>query len=436
MHSIVIVGGGAGGLELATRLGNRLGKSGRARVTLVDRSPTHIWKPLLHEVAVGSLDINASQIAYAAHAHWNHFTFVHGDLTALDREQKQIEVGPLFEGEGGEGAEVLPSRKLEYDTLVLALGSRTHFFGVQGAEENAIALDTLEQAERLRKRLLQSCVKKGGLGLPEERGQVDITIIGAGATGVELAAELRRMENTLKQFGVLARNPETMMRINVLEAGPRVLPALPKRVSDSARSVLEEMGVNVFVATPVTQVGATNVELGDGRTIPTDITIWAAGIKAPNVLTSLDGIAVNRINQVRVLRSLRSETDENIFALGDCASCVWTGDTMVPPRAQAAHQQAMFLFKQLCARIDGRPLGTFEYKDHGSLISLGSSTAVGSLAGVSRSGKIFVEGLIAEFMYAALYRKHLMAVSGIWRTVFAIVGDRIDRMLSPRVKLH
>jgi NADH:ubiquinone reductase (H+-translocating) len=436
MHRIVIVGGGAGGLELATRLGNRLGKSGRAHVTLIDRCSTHVWKPLLHEVAVGSLDTSAHEIEYAAHAHWNHFSFVQGELTGLDRETRQVNVGPLFETADGEGVEVLPPRTLKYDTLVLALGSRTHFFGVPGAEEHAISLDTLDQAEKLRKRLLQACLKKRARHSTDERGTVDVAIIGAGATGVELAAELRRMETTLEQFRIVSRNPQTKMCITLLEAGGRVLPALPQRVSDSARAALEKMGVKVLVSKSVTRVGKKEVELSDGRKIRADITIWAAGIKAPAILASLDGIAVNRINQVKVSKSLRSETDENIFALGDCASCVWNGEVMVPPRAQAAHQQALYLFKALCARIDGRPEGRFEYKDHGSLISLGSTTAVGSLAGLSRSGKIFVKGQIAEFMYAALYRKHLMAVSGLRRTAVAIVFDRVSRMLSPRVKLH
>src|ERR1700761_3198112 len=122
MHRIVIVGGGAGGLELATRLGNRLGKSGRAQVTLVDRCAVHVWKPLLHEVAAGSLDTHAHEIAYAAHSHWNGFTFVHGEMTALDRERRCVKIGPVFDSEDSE-TEVLPPRGLEYDTLVLALGS-------------------------------------------------------------------------------------------------------------------------------------------------------------------------------------------------------------------------------------------------------------------------------------------------------------------------
>ncbi|AET93030.1 NADH dehydrogenase [Burkholderia sp. YI23] len=435
MHRIVIVGGGAGGLELATRLGNRLGKAGRAHVTLVDRSAVHVWKPLLHEVAAGSLDTHAHEIAYAAHSHWNGFTFVHGEMTGLDRESRRLKIGPMFEFEDSD-AEVLPPRDLEYDTLVLALGSRTHFFGVPGAEEHAIALDTLEQAERLRKRLLQVCLRKRAQGVSDADEAVDIAIIGAGATGVELAAELRRMEQTLRQFRLLSESPRAAMRITLLERGDRVLPALARRVSDTTRAILEKMNISVRVSTSVTRVRPDSVEIAGGASIPADITIWAAGIKAPAVLASLDGLAVNHVNQIKVASSLQSETDADIFALGDCASCAWTADVLVPPRAQAAHQQAMFLCKALSARIEGRDVGAFTYKDHGSLVSLGSPTAVGSVAGMTSSGKFFVEGFIAKLMYAALYRKHLVAVSGLRRTVFGIAAHGLGRLLAPRVKLH
>ena len=435
MHRIVIVGGGAGGLELATRLGNRLGKAGRAHVTLVDRCSVHVWKPLLHEVAAGSLDTHAHEIAYAAHSHWNGFSFVHGEMTALDRDSQCVKIGPVLESEDS-GTEVLPPRDLGYDTLVLALGSRTHFFGVPGAQEHAIALDTLEQAERLRKRLLQVCLRKRAHGTSDANEAVDIAIIGGGATGVELAAELRRMEHTLKQFRLLSASPHAAMRITLLERGDRVLPALPQRVSDMTRDTLEKMSIAVRTSTSVTSVRPECVDVAGGTSIPADITIWAAGIKAPGVLASLDGVAVNHINQVKVTRSLRSETDANIFALGDCASCSWTADVLVPPRAQAAHQQAMFLYRALCARIDGRPIGAFTYKDHGSLVSLGSPTAVGSVAGITSTGKFFVEGFVAKLMYAALYRKHLVAVSGLRRTVFGIAAHGLARLLAPRVKLH
>jgi len=231
VHRIVIVGGGAGGLELATRLGNRLAKAGRAHVTLVDRSAVHVWKPLLHEVATGSLDTHAHEISYAAHSHWNNFLFVRGEMRALDREKRCITLGP-FLGSDSSQTEVLPTRQVHYDSLVLALGSQTNFFGVPGAERHAIALDSLEQAEQLRKRLLQNCLRKRAQGSTVADEAVSVAIIGGGATGVELAAELRRMEQTLKEFRLLADGPRASMRITLVERGDRVLPALPQRVSN------------------------------------------------------------------------------------------------------------------------------------------------------------------------------------------------------------
>ncbi|MFB9128565.1 NAD(P)/FAD-dependent oxidoreductase [Paraburkholderia dipogonis] len=435
MHRIVIVGGGAGGLELATRLGDKLGKSKRAHITLVDRCPTHVWKPLLHEVAAGSLDAHAHQIEYAAQAHWHHFEFVRGEMVGLERASQFLRLAPMFDTEG-DNEEILPARCIEYDTLVLALGSQTHFFGVPGAQSNAIPLDTLAQAERLRRRLLQTCVKKAALNASGTQAAVHVAIIGGGATGVELSAELRKMEKAFRQFGLHASGRDSDINVTLLEAGPRILPALSTTVAEATTELLKKIGIEVSVADPVTEVGRHDVFTKNGRIIPADITIWAAGIKAPDVLASLDGIAVNRINQIKVSRSLQSETDPNVFAFGDCASCSWKEDRVVPPRAQAAHQQATFLAKALRARVEGRPLGGFSYIDHGSLVSLGSSSAVGNLMGGGVGRNLLVEGLVAKVMYAALYRKHLASVSGFRRTLVDLVVHGLRRAAMPRVKLH
>ena len=155
MHRFIIVGGGAGGLELATRLGDKFGsadgkRAARAQVTLIDRNSTHIWKPLLHEVAAGSMDPFSQELPYAAQARWHGFEFQQGDLLGVDRTAKRVTLGPLLDDEAGE---LMPQRDLEYDTLIVAIGSTTAFFGVQGAQENSLALDTVDQAELFRKRL-------------------------------------------------------------------------------------------------------------------------------------------------------------------------------------------------------------------------------------------------------------------------------------------
>ncbi|WP_213305686.1 NAD(P)/FAD-dependent oxidoreductase [Paraburkholderia sacchari] len=435
MHRIVIVGGGAGGLELATRLGDKLGRSKRAHVTLVDRCATHIWKPLLHEVASGSLDTHVHQIAYAAHARWHHFEFCHGELIGLNRSQHTLLLGAVSDAEHpGEG--VLPPRDLEYDTLILALGSQTHFFGVTGAQENAITLDTLPQAERLRRRLLQTCVKSSARKDGGRSSHVDIVIIGGGATGVELAAELRRMEAVLREFKVHRADQHGGMSVTLLEAGPRILPALPPDVTAATSDQLRDLRIDVSVGDPVIAVESDTVVTQSGRRIPSDVTIWAAGIKAPACLAKLDGLSANKINQLNVSRTLQSESDPDIFALGDCASCPWTGDRMVPPRAQAAHQQAIFLFHAIQARLRGEAVGEFRYSDYGSLISLGPTSAVGVISPSSQAKRIFVKGRIARVMYSALYRKHLAAVSGLRKTLVGIVVDSLRRLNTPGVKLH
>jgi NADH:ubiquinone reductase (H+-translocating) len=434
-HRIVIIGGGAGGLELATRLGDKLGKSGGVDVTLVDRCPTHVWKPLLHEVATGSLDPQSHQIEYAAQALWHHFRFVPGEMIGLDRTSRRVTLGPVYAADAGND-EVLPARYIGYDTLVLALGSRTHFFGVDGAQTNSITLDTLEEAERLRRRLLQACIRnrlRRSAGLDET---VKIAIIGGGATGVELAAELRRMESHFRQFGLQDSGQENHIRVTLFEAGSRLLPALPERVSSITRELLEGMAIDVSVSDPVVHVGKQDVRTKSGRAIPADITIWAAGIKAPDCLASLDGIDVNHANQIKVSRTLQSISDPNIFALGDCASCSWTTDRTVPPRAQAAHQQAMYLAKALRKRIQGQPVTEFHYNDHGSLVSLGAASAVGSLVGGIFGKNLLIEGFFAKIMYVALYRKHRAAVSGLRRTMVDALAHQLRRYTTPRVKLH
>ncbi|MEM5427234.1 NAD(P)/FAD-dependent oxidoreductase [Cupriavidus oxalaticus] len=435
-HRIVVVGGGAGGLELVTRLGDKLGKKGTAQVVLVDRLPTHIWKPLLHEVAAGSMDPNTHQLEYAAQARWHHFEFQQGELTGIDRARKTIAVSACHDQDG---AELLPARELPYDTLVLAIGCVTHFFGVPGAAEHAIALDTVAQAERFRKRLIAACVRaQNGRGRMGEDGRprVDVAIIGAGATGVELSAELRNTAHVLSAYGLHRLDPRRDVRIHVIEAGPRILPALSERVSAETAKLLKKLDVDVFTSERVTEVTPQSVLTASGKTIDADLTVWAAGITAPPVLATL-GLPTSRQGQVVVGPTLQSEGDPDIFAFGDCASCPWPEkQTAVPPRAQAAHQQATFLYQALCARLESKPLPSFAFKDFGSLVSLGHFSAVGSLMGGLIGGSMFIEGLMARVMYTSLYRMHVMALHGAVGMALDTVSHWLRSKTSPRVKLH
>jgi NADH dehydrogenase len=437
LPTIVVVGGGAGGLELATDLGDHLAARGRARVILVDMAPTHIWKPLLHEVAAGSMDPNTHQLAYAAQARWHHFEFQQGALLGLDRAGKRILVGAV---EGEDGLENLPERWIAYDTLVLAIGSVTNFFGVPGANENALALDTVAQADRFRRRLISACVRaqsRGAASTDGPRPTVSIVIIGAGATGVELSAELRNTAQVLNAYGLHDLDPRRDVRISLIEAGPRILPALPERVAAGILQLLGKLDVDVLTSERVVEVTSGEVRMASGKRIPAELTVWAAGIIAPGVLARLDGLTTSRLGQVVVRQTLQTESDPDIFAMGDCASCPWPAvGGNVPPRAQAAHQQARFLGKALRRKLDGKSLPQFQFRDAGSLVSLGTFSAVGNLMGGLIGGNVLIEGLVARVMYASLYRMHVSALLGFWGMVLDTITHWLRRRTSPRVKLH
>ncbi|HTH62614.1 MAG TPA: NAD(P)/FAD-dependent oxidoreductase [Paraburkholderia sp.] len=457
MHRFIVVGGGAGGLELATRLGDRYGtaskrRPARAAVTLVDRYPTHIWKPLLHEVAAGSLDPFTQELAYAAQARWHGFEFQQGELTALDRAAKRITIGAVNDDDG---LELLPSRVLEYDTLVIAIGSTTHFFGVPGAAEHAIALDTVAQAERFRKRLIAACMRADhradepetsaetsgdtadGGEIVERAPRIQVAIVGGGATGVELSAELRNTAQVLSAYGLHNLDPRHDVGIVLIESGSRILPALTERVSSATAELLVGLGVRLMLGERVTEVAPGVVRTASGKSVRADLTVWAAGITAPGVLSRLDGLTVNRLGQLVVRPTLQTEIDDDVFALGDCAACPWPGNERnVPPRAQAAHQQASFLLRVFGNRLEGRPLPEFTYRDFGSLVSLGHFSAVGNLMGGVIGGNMLIEGLFARFMYMSLYRLHIAALHGYARMVLDTFAHWLRRTTLPRVKLH
>jgi len=433
-HQIVIVGGGAGGLELATRLGDTLGRKGRARVTLVDRARTHLWKPLLHEFAAGSMDLDHHALSYLAQARWHHFRFQRGSMDGLDRRRKVVMVASTLDEDG---QALIPRREIPYDTLVIAVGSHTNDFGTPGAREHAISLDMPEQAELFHRRMINACIRANAQAEPLRPEQLKVAIIGAGATGVELAAELHKTTRELVAYGLDRINPEKDVRLTIIEAAPRILPAVPERVSKAAHELLRGLNIEVLTGERVTGVRADGVVTASGRTVPAELTVWAAGIMAPDFLKDLDGLESNRINQLVVRETLDTTRDPDVFALGDCASCPWPGhERDVPPTAQAAHQQASHLARMLPRRLAGKALKPWRYRDFGSLVSLGEYSTVGSLMGLLLGGSLFVEGLFARIMYVSLYRMHVYALHGFAKTLFDTLAKLITRRTEPRVKLH
>lgn len=434
LHRVVVVGGGAGGLELVTRLGKRLGRRKKASVTLVDKRRTHLWKPLLHEIAAGSMDLGTHEIDYLAQAYWHGFTFRLGGLIGIDRGERLIRVSPVFDDEG---REVTPARAIGYDTLVISIGSLTNDFGTRGVKTHAISLETPQEAERFHKRLVNACMRAHAQTEPLRPEQLQVAIIGAGATGTELAAELHKTTRQLVAYGLDRIDPDKDIKIHLIEAAPRILPALPERLSDAAVKLLEKLKVQVHTGARVTEVTATGVTLASGVTIPAELVVWAAGVKAPDLLKDIGGLETNAINQLVVRPTLQTTRDDAIFAFGDCAACPWLSHGgIVPPRAQAAHQQASHLAKQIPRRIAGMPLRDWHYRDLGSLVSLGNYSTVGSLMGKLMGGSLFIEGFIAGLMYKSLYKMHQLALHGPVKVALDTLARIITRRTEPVVKLH
>jgi NADH dehydrogenase len=433
-HRIVIVGGGAGGLELATRLGDTLGRKGLAHVTLIEKARSHFWKPHLHEIAAGSMDMHVHATDYLAQSHWHGFRYRVGEMVGLDRDKQLVHVAPVVDEDG---VAVTAGYSRGYDTLVIAVGSQTNDFGTPGVAEHAIALETPTQAQRFHRRLVNACLRAHMQDEPLSPRQLQVAIIGAGATGVELAAELHKSTRTLVSYNLERIDPERDIRIHLIEAGPRILPALPERIAEKADRLLSGLGVHVHTGARVTGVQHEGVQLASGEMVPAELVVWAAGVKAADFLRDIAGLETNRLNQLVVLPTLQTTRDENIFALGDCAAAPWIGHTgNVPPRAQAAHQQASHLVAQIRRRIRQQPLKPWRYRDFGSLVSLGDYSTVGNLMGSLVGGNLWVEGLFARAMYLSLYKMHQVALQGWWKTALGSASRFLTRSSEPRVKLH
>ena len=432
---IVVVGGGAGGLELATRLGRSFRRNPDIDILLVDRHRTHIWKPLLHEVAAGSLDANLDEVGYGAHGYRWSFRFFLGTMEDIDRERREIVTAPMHDDDG---SELLARQRIPYDYLVIAVGSVSNDFGTPGVRSHCVFLDQREDAERFRQRLLNHClrVSRARATPATSDARVEIAIVGGGATGVELAAELYDAAGALRQYG-LDDFDESRLEITLLEAGPRILPALPEKLAAAAHEELTSLGVRILVDTRVSEVDADGVHTGDGEVVAADIKVWAAGIRGADFLDGIGGLETTRSNRLVVRQTLQTTRDDRIFALGDCCACPRPdSDHPVPPRAQAAHQMAGAVLDNLRRVLAGKSPESYVYRDHGSLVSLSRFSTVGSLMGNLIGGRMAVEGRLARFVYLSLYRMHLIAIHGWLRGLLLIAIGRVNQVVRPRLKLH
>lgn len=428
METIVVVGGGAGGLELATFLGNKLGRKQKANIVLIDRNSSHLWKPLLHEVATGSLDDGIDALSYRAHAKLHHFEFQQGTVIGLNREKKYVELAPIY---NEENELLVAERHIHYDKLVLSIGSKSNDFGITGVSEYCIFLDSAEQAKRFHQRMMELFLKFSN----NNDKEVHIAIVGGGATGVELSAELYNAVEHLHEYGFGKLN-NTSLKVTLVEAGNRILPALSERISEAATKELRSLGVDVKTNTTITKAESDCLITKDGEAINADLMVWAAGIRVSDITKHFDGLETNRMNQLVIRDTLQTTKDDAIFVIGDCASLIQPNGQYVPPRAQAAHQMASCCGKNIVALLEHKPLKAFVFDDKGSLVSFSRFGTVGSLMGNLTKGSMFIEGKIARLAYLSLYRLHQAALHGCFKTALIVLVGKINRLLRPSLKLH
>ena len=425
LHQIIIVGGGAVGLELATQLGDTLGKSAKARIILVDQNLTHIWKPLLHEIAAGTMNPGEEETNYYAHAAKHHYEFILGRFETLNAQDKQI---VLSKSRTSKYETTSEQQILQYDTLILAVGSVSNDFNTPGVQEHCHFLDSRQQAEIFQQDLLHLYLDAQN---QQAEQQLNIAIIGAGATGVELAAELVEAKQNFYRYGLNKINPENAV-ISLIEGADRILPALSEKIADHAQSQLQRMKINVLTAKRVEKVDAEKVWFTDGSSIQANLKVWAAGIKTPAVISSLEGFSKDRMGRLDVYATLQTKSNPDIFAFGDCANCILDArEPALGPRAQVASQQAAFLVDAMKARINDRSQPMFLFSDKGSLVSLSKNKAVGELM-----GQVNVQGFIAKSMYVSLYRIHQATIYGYAHAGLLTAKDFVTRKITPKIKLH
>jgi NADH:ubiquinone reductase (H+-translocating) len=431
-HRIVIIGGGVAGLEIASTLGRRWHRQRNKHqpvptIMLFDRDFAHVWKPMLHTIAAGTRDVSLQQTTYLAQARDAGFAYQPGELCGLDRASREVLFAPLY---APDGRLLVPERRQSYDTLVIAIGSQANDFGTPGVTEHCMMIDSRQQADafnrEVRIRILQCMAQDTHLS---------IAIVGGGATGVELAAELVQLTEAAVAYG--AQGLAERISITLIESGPRLLAAFPQDISAATRTRLEALGIRVMTDTRVSAATAHGFTLGDGREVAASLKVWAAGVKAPDFLADLNGLEATRGNQLLVQPSLRTTRDPHIYVVGDCASLTLPGaERPLPPTAQVAHQQAQHLIRHLPgAVLHGTAIPDFRYQDFGALVSLGDYDAFGSLGQFGLLKDVTFRGRLAQLSHVMLYRSHQSRLHGFWRGGLLWLVDRINTHLRGSIRL-
>lgn len=424
-HRLVVVGGGVAGLDIATRLAGKRSGGRTLNVTLIDRDSAYVWKPMLHTIAAGTSDAAVQQTVYAAHALSHGFRFEYGEAIGIDRRLRQVRLAPIR----ANGEAIVPERTVEYDTLVLAVGSRANDFDTPGVAAHCERIDSRSDAIAFNDRLRIELLRSVASGSP-----LTVGIVGGGATGVELAAELVQMANVAERYRVVGA--PSHLKVVLIESGPRLLGPFPEQVAMAASRKLKELGVEVRTGTRVTAADDTGFRLSEGETVSARLKVWAAGVKAPPLIDLFTDLERSRSGQLVVGPTLATEADPRIYALGDCASPRLAGrEEPVPTTAQAASQHARYLCRHLPALIAGKQPPPAGYHDFGGLVSLGGFDAYGTLGRFGFFDGGFLRGRVAQLGHAMLYRSYQARLHGLARGTLLWLLDTIARRVRPTARL-
>ena len=390
-HRVVVVGGGFGGLGVVRGL-----KRADVEVTLIDRTNHHLFQPLLYQVATALLP--AGDIAPAFRAILRRQRNAHvllGEVTGFDTTAKLVDVG-LPDGS---------SRRVPYDTLVVAAGARDSYFGHDDWAESAPPMKTLEQAVDLRSRLLRA-FENAVSGDP--RQWLSFAVVGAGPTGVELAGQLADLARRALKGQFREIDPRDI-RITLLDAAPHVLPPFSAPLRRHARAKLEKLGVTVMTGAAVESVDATGLTTKDGDRVEARTIIWAAGVQASPLarkLAEATGAELDRKGRILVSPADCAVAD-GVFAIGDMVNL-----NDLPGIAEPAIQEGHHVARVIKARLDGREAKPFRYLDLGTMATISPGDAVADIR------KLRLKGLIGKAAWAVVHIAFLVG----WRNRVAVLA--------------
>lgn len=390
MKRILILGGGFGGVYTLKYLHKFFHKNKDIKLTLVNKKNYFLFTPLLHEVATGGTFLENIIEPIREIVRCCDYNFVHGEVKKIDLDNKKV---------------LVDNFEVDYDFLVIALGSKTNFYNIPGAEENSFTLKSLDDAVKLRNHFIHN-FELASRNPSEEL--LNFVIVGGGATGVELAGEMS--EYFYYTFSKLyPKEIIDKVQIFLIEKGQELIPQFPPRLRKIAFDVLIKKKINVLLNKGVVEVGKGFVKLDDGTEIKTDTVIWTAGVK-PNLPEILGNIEKDKGGRLVLNEYLQVKNYENVFAVGDNC-CFIQNEKPLPQLAQVAVRQAKICAENIFNLINNKPLKKFVYKHQGDLVSLGRFFAMGEIKGFSFSGKL------ALFLWRGVYLSKMISFPDQIRTL-------------------